>query len=64
MFDYFINFALLCLHVAIFYLLLCLCSYVLIAEDLCVCLQCFDAVGWVSGRHPACKNLSDEVLDL
>ena len=21
------------------------------------CLQCFDAVGWVAGRHPACKKL-------
>jgi len=21
-----------------------------------VCLQCFDAVGWASGRHLACKN--------
>jgi len=20
------------------------------------CLQCFDAVGWVVGRDPACKN--------
>jgi len=20
------------------------------------CLQCFDAVAWVAGRHPACKN--------
>jgi len=26
------------------------------------CLQCFDAVGWVSGRDPAHKNLTDEVL--
>ena len=25
-------------------------------------LQCFDAVGWVSGGHPARKNLTDEVL--
>jgi len=22
----------------------------------CSCLQCFDAVGWVAGRHPACKK--------
>jgi len=20
------------------------------------CLQCFDAVGWAAGRHPACKK--------
>jgi len=26
------------------------------------CLQCFDAVGWVAGRHMAFKNLSGEVL--
>ena len=26
------------------------------------CTQCFDAVGWVAGRHPACKNLSGGVL--
>ena len=26
------------------------------------CLQCFDAVGWVAGRHPACKKRSDRVL--
>ena len=24
--------------------------------------QCFDAVGWAAGRHPACKNLSGGVL--
>ena len=23
-----------------------------------MCLQCFDAVGWAAGRHPACKKLS------
>ena len=22
-----------------------------------MCLQCFDAVGWAAGRHPACKKL-------
>jgi len=27
-----------------------------------VCLQCFDAVVWVADVHPACKNLSGEVL--
>ena len=27
-----------------------------------VCLQCFDTVGWVAGRHPACKKLSGGVL--
>jgi len=21
------------------------------------CIQCFDTVGWVAGRHPACKKL-------
>ena len=26
------------------------------------CLQCFDAVGWAAGRHPACKKLSGGVL--
>jgi len=25
-------------------------------------LQCFDAVGWRQERHPACKDLSGEVL--
>ena len=32
--------------------------------ELCifVCLQCFDTVGWVAGRHPACKKLSGGVL--
>jgi len=25
-------------------------------------LQCFDAVGWAAGRHPACKKLSGGVL--
>ena len=26
--------------------------------ELCifVCIQCFDTVGWVAGRHPACKK--------
>ena len=27
-----------------------------------ICLQCFDTVGWVSGRASPCKILSDEVL--
>jgi len=27
-----------------------------------MCLQCFDAVGWVAGRHPACKKQSGGVL--
>jgi len=27
-----------------------------------LCLQCFDAVGWAAGGHPACKRLSDGVL--
>jgi len=26
------------------------------------CIQCFDAVGWVAGRHPAWKKLSDGML--
>jgi len=26
------------------------------------CLQCFETVGWASGRASACKKLSDEVL--
>ena len=26
------------------------------------CLQCFDTVGWVAGRHPACKKLNGRVL--
>ena len=26
-------------------------------------LQCFDAVGWEAGRHPACKKLSGGVLE-
>ena len=26
------------------------------------CLQCYDAVGWAAGRHPACKKLSGGVL--
>ena len=30
-----------------------ICTYMYIAY---VCLQCFDAVGWAAGRHPACKN--------
>jgi len=35
--------------------------------DICMliaflCLQCFDTVGWVAGRHPACKKLSCGVL--
>jgi len=28
----------------------------------CWCLQCFDAVGWAAGRHPACTKLSGGVL--
>jgi len=28
----------------------------------CFCLQCFDAVSWAAGRHPACKKLSGGVL--
>ena len=27
-----------------------------------MCLQCFDAVGWAAGRHPACKKQSRGVL--
>jgi len=27
-----------------------------------ICLQCFDAVGWVAGRDLACKKLSGGVL--
>ena len=27
-----------------------------------ISLQCFDAVGWVAGRAPACKKLSGGVL--
>jgi len=23
----------------------------------CLCLQCFDAVGWAAGRAPACKKI-------
>jgi len=23
---------------------------------ICLCIQCFDAVGWAAGRHPACKK--------
>ena len=26
------------------------------------CLQCFGAVGWAAGGHPACKKLSGELL--
>jgi len=26
------------------------------------CLQCFDAVGWTAGGHPACKKLSGGML--
>jgi len=28
------------------------CSFI----DRCITHSCFDAVGWVAGRHPACKN--------
>jgi len=31
-------------------------------SDVVNCLQCFDTVGWASGRYPVCKKLSDEVL--
>ena len=27
-----------------------------------MCLQCFDAVGWVAERHPACNKQSGGVL--
>ena len=39
-----------------------ICIIVIRWNVLFMCLQCFDAVGWAAGRHPACKKLSGGVL--
>ena len=36
-------------------------SYTVIIKQ-CLCLQCFDTVGWASGRTSSLSKLSDEVL--
>ena len=37
-------------------------SSYLLTYLLVFCFQCFFAVGWVTGRHPACKKLSGGML--
>jgi len=40
----------------------CFLSVYLLCVALCSCLQCFDIVGWATGRSLACEKLSGGVL--